>query len=645
MLAADCPQKLLTEQVTELLTAEKPFDAARLVGKFLNDSRVAAGEKPMDVPCDTKPQAYTLLGILLQWLLDNDGFEEAALLLWGPTQFDPRPDSTRRVWRAFENHNNILLMGAGSMSKSFSMAIKLFLEWIRDPEHTTVKVLGPSEQHLEDNLFSHLVRLHKSSRIPLPGTVGKLFIGLDSRARKSSIIGVVIPLGKKAAGRLQGNKRDRRAKPHPKFGNMTRLFIFLDEIANIPGGIWRDIENLLSNTNGDGLKIVGAFNPTDQNDAVGQRCEPTFGWPSFDADEHFEWKSTRGWFVVRLDAKYCENVVAKQVLYDGLQTYEGYNLIIQSSGGLDSPGYWAMARGCFPPMGTVMSIIAPGLLDKWKAEPIWYDRPRPCAGVDLALEGGDSAQFAKGLFGQASGVKLPPTVSKPEGETIHFKDARGRLRPRYILFLEAIFPLPKAETVAMTDEVMRVGRAAMIEPEWCCVDRTGNGAGVHDLLKHNWGGGGCQGVNFSESAVEAKIMVEDSGTAYELYDRIQSELWFAVRKFIEFGYFYCSPALDTTELVPQLTGRLFRMSGKKSKVESKPDYKSRNGNKSPDKADGVSLLLNGVRRTSGFIPGMAPDNSSEPDLGDEDDYRGRSGDLTDVTNRFDDLDNDSLRES
>lgn len=636
MLSADCPQKLLTEQVTELLSTEKPFDAARKVGQFLNNDRKARGEKPMDVPCETKQQAYVLLGLLLQWLLDNDGFEEAALLLWGPTQFDPRPDSTRRVWAAFEKHNNILLMGAGSMSKSFSMAIKLFLEWIRDPEHTTVKVLGPSEQHLEDNLFTHLVQLHKNSRIPLPGTVGKLFIGLDARARKSSITGVVIPLGKKAAGRLQGVKRSPRKKPHPKFGNLSRLFIFLDEIANIPGGIWRDIDNLLSNTNGDGLKIVGAFNPTDQNDPVGQRTEPPFGWPSFDADEHFEWLSTRGWFVVRLDAKYCENVVQGRVVFEGLQTLQGYNLIIQNSGGLDSPGYWAMARGCFPPTGTVMSIIPPGMLDKWKAEPIWYDRPRPCGGVDLALEGGDTARFAKGLFGLASGVKLPPTLMKPEGEVLLFKDSKGRVRPRHILFLEQIFKLPKAETVAMAEEIIRVARAALIEPEWLCVDRTGNGAGTHDLMKHNWGSG-CQGVNFSEGAGEAKIMVEDSGTAKELYDRIQSELWFAMRKFIEFQYFFVSPSLDTSELVPQLTGRLFRMCGKKSKVETKPDYKSRNQNKSPDEADGVSLFLNGVRRASGFIPGMSVDNSTEPDLGDRDDSD-RDGDLTDVTNRFDDLD-------
>ena len=87
-----------------------------------------------------------------------------------------------------------------------------------------------------------------SRTIPLPGTVGKLFIGMDAKERKGSITGVVVPLGKKAAGRLQGVKRDPRKKPHHIFGKLSRMFVFLDEIANIPIGIWRDIDNVMSNT-------------------------------------------------------------------------------------------------------------------------------------------------------------------------------------------------------------------------------------------------------------------------------------------------------------------------------------------------------------------------------------------------------------
>lgn len=625
MLADNDPTKLLAEEVTELLASEKRIEAALRVRNFLN----------INTSVDTDAQALTLLGIFLHWLLNNGGMEEAAMMLWGKSQFDPRPESTQRVWKAFENHNNILLMGAGSMSKSFSMAIKLFLEWIRDPEYTTVKVLGPSETHLEDNLFTHLVSLHKSSRIPLPGQIGKLFIGTDLRQRKGSISGVVVPIGKKAAGRLQGVKRFPRKTPHPIFGKLSRLFIFLDEIANIPIGIWRDIDNLLSNTNGDGLKIAGAFNPTNQNDPVGQRCEPPLGWGSFDADRDFEWMSTRGWFVVRLDALYSENVQTGKVIYEGLQTKAGFDLIIQNSGGLDSPGYWAMARGCFPPTGTVMSVIPPGFLDRWKADIIWYSTPRAAAGVDLALEGDDAARFAKGLFGLASGVKFTPTLAHPEGQTVYFQDSKGRKRPRSVILVEQIFKMPKGDTIAQHLEIIRLCQSMNVSGEWTAVDRTGNGQGVFDLLKYNWNPG-VIGVNFYEGASEKKIMAEDMGTAKELFDRAQSELWFGLRKFMEFQYCFAAPGLDTTELTPQLTNRLFRTTGSKSKVESKPEYKSRNQNKSPDDADAVTLLVLAVRRASGMVPGMSAENSTEPDVDDEDDSGHENG-YCDQTNRFDDL--------
>jgi hypothetical protein len=86
----------------------------------------------------------------------------------------------------------------------------------------------------------------------------------------------------------------------------------VDEIANVPAGLWKDIENLITNASGDGgLTIAGAFNPADPNDEVAKRAEPPQGWNNFDPDADFEWMSKRGWWVVRLDAAQCENVIEK----------------------------------------------------------------------------------------------------------------------------------------------------------------------------------------------------------------------------------------------------------------------------------------------------------------------------------------------
>jgi hypothetical protein len=625
-LPKDSPQKKLVTEVAELLHSDKLFEAAK---HFL----AATGVRDT---VDTREKAYEVLTRLLHWLLGEGHPEEAAQLLWSPTLFSAEPEATKRVWRAFDTQNFILLMGAASMSKSYSMGVRLMLEWITDPEHTTVQVIGPSENHLEDNLFSHLVALHRNSAIPLPGECKKLFIGLDSKQRKGAIRGVVVPLGKKGAGRIQGTKRVPRIKPHPKYGPLSRMFIFLDEMVNIPKGIWRDIDNVFANAQGDsGMKIIGAFNPTDPQDEVGQRCEPPFGWNEFDPDINFEWMSTRGWWTVRLDAKFSENVQLGVIKFVGLQGLEGYNHIIRNSGGMDSPGYWAMCRGCFPPTGVSLSVIPGGMLNKFKGEFIWFETANDCAGIDLALRGKDAAKFCKGRFGLASGIRLPPSLEHPDGRTIYFKDTRGRNAPRYALQVDTIITFPKGDTVQMAEAVIKLCQQTRVKPDWVCMDRTGNGQGVYDLVRSTWSHQ-VLAVNYSESPTNRKVMFEDTKLPEDLFDRVQTELWFALRSWLEYDYIKGAFGLDTTSLYPQVSNRWFRATGKKSKVESKEEYEARNQAKSPDEADALTLLVHGVRLTSQVTLGMTPENTTADgygaDDGDDDGYR------CDVTNRRDDLD-------
>jgi hypothetical protein len=126
------------------------------------------------------------------------------------------------------------------------------------------------------------------------------------------------------------------------------------------------------------------------------------------------------------------------------------------------------------------------------------------------------------------------------------------------------------------------------------VDATGAGTGVDDILKQDFGPR-VLGVNYSESASERKIMMEDDKTPYELYERLYSELWFALRKWIEFDYLKFSGDFSSPELVTELTNRRFLQKGSgKLQVEPKKEYKAR-GNDSPDRGDSLSLLVHLAR--------------------------------------------------
>ncbi len=617
-----------------VLVHEKKF---RLASQMVSDYCGLKKKIASDRPADYLPPLSTYL----HWLLNNNAMEEAAQLLWTPTQFNPNPQSTKDVWKLFDEARLGLIMGAGSMSKSYGFGVRSFLEWIRDPEWTTIRVIGPSEDHLESNLFSHLVSLHDNASLPMPGKVGELFIGLSRRNQVGAIKGTVIPVGKtKKAGRIQGTKRYPRPHPHPLFGTQSRLIIFLDEIENVPTGVWSDIDNVLSNIDNEsmqGLRIFGAYNPTNQNDEVGIRAEPEFGWPDFDLDKHFRWRSKRGWEVLRLDGERSENVIAGRTIFPGLQTREGLATIAKNAGGRQSPGYMAMGRGAYPTQAQAMTIIPAGMMNQLRGEFIWLDAPKACGGVDMALEGGAVAVYTLGKVGLATGIKYPPTLQHPQGRTEMFTGPGGSVTPRWGLQIESQFPLPKGDTVVMSAKVIDVSKKAGVRPELLCLDRTGNGAGVHDLVKNDWSPA-VIGVNYSNNPTDQKIMEEDAAPALEEYDRIDSELWFALRAWAEFQVLLLHPQMDLSKITPQITQRLYRVVAGKRKVESKKDYKSRGSNESPDEADSLTLIVQAVRQGMQLVPSMKGSSGS---FGPEDDewWEGEAGTecIIDVSNQTDTL--------
>lgn len=635
MLASNIERKFARD-ISALLHAEKLKEAALGVIEACEFEDVRVSD-------DSPGRCLPILQHYLHYLLNAGGIEEAAQLLWTKNQFTPEPQFTRDIWQLFDESSMGLIMGAASCTKSYSMGVRLFLEYIRDPEWTAIKVIGPSEDHLEQNLFSGLVRLFNTSALPMPGAIGELFIGTDRRNQTGSIRGLVIPIGqKKKAGRLQGGKRVPRPAPHPIFGSQSRLFIFLDEIENIPGGIWTDIDNILSNTSAEGtysgFKIFGAYNPTNQNDEVAKRAEPPFGWPDFNVDEHFKWKSLRGWDVLRLDGEKSENVVQGKEVYPGLQTREGLDKMARNSGGRESAGYYSMGRGAYPPQGIVLAIVPPGMLSRIKGEFIWYDDPQPVGSCDLALEGGAAAVFTTGKWGKATGIRYPASLDFPQGRTVMFKDRNNQVFPRYALQVEQQFVVPKGETVAMKTRLIELCRKAGIKPEYFACDRTGHGAGVADLMKHDWSHQ-IHAVNYSEGCSETKIMIEDQLTCKEQYVRMDSELWFAFRAYAEFAYLLLSPSLDMTNLSPQVTQRKFISTGKKTRVESKTDFMSR-GFSSPDEADSLMLIVHAVRKGSGLVLTMKGDESIDLPGDDEGWYDGATprGIIIDSTNKTEWLD-------
>lgn len=538
--------------------------------------------------------AHDVLRALLQWLLDNGRFDLAAQLLWSPAQFSPLPKSVQSIWNAVTRSPMTLLMGASSMGKSYTPGVLFLLEWLRDPAWTAIRCVGPTEAHLTTNLFSHLTSLHQTASIPLPGVCRDLFIGLDPKRQEGGLLGVVIPQGSaRARGRLQGSKRRPRPRAHPAFGTLSRLLLLVDELENVPPAVYTDLENLVANiqSEGDmGFKMVASWNPKDKTLKPYELAEPIAGWRGIDLDKDFEWSSRRGYRVVRLDAAHSENVVQNRVIFPGLQTRAGFDKLTEVSGGVGSPGWYTFGRGMYPPGTGLKTLIHDEMIRSRIATPIWVGETTFAAGQDLALTGGAGAPFFRGRVGSASGVRLS------DGRIVSFTNAAGQVVSRHVIFADHWQPVPAGDTVPVAKSVREAATANRVPPAWLVVDRTGNGAGVHDLLRTLWSPD-VGGVNYSEAATDTKILAEDRDTAKAAYGRIVSELWFAVQKFLQHGFLWFAEGLPQwEELVAQLTSRQYDP-GRMDRVESKTEYCAR-GFRSPDEADSLTLMVHAVRRAA-----------------------------------------------
>jgi hypothetical protein len=627
-------------QVADFVHAQEWLDAADAYYKFAERSpKFRRPARP------TKDDAVAVVTQLIHWCLNNNRYWLAARLLWPENLFDPRPRFTRMIWKELTENPALMLMGAASCTKSYSTGVWLMLDWIRDPEYTCIRVLGPSEQHLNDNLFSHLVTLHREASVPLPGVIGDRFIGLSRRQRFGAISGVVVPLGQTRSGRIQGAKAGNRKRrhPHPVFGTLGRLRIFLDESEKIPPGIWKDIENVLSNVRGvETFKIICAYNPEDKNGPSGIRSEPLKGWDAFNPEEDEVWTSSRGWRVVRLDGEKCENVVEGVEIFPGLQTREGLEMLIANAGGEDSPGYWTMARACFPRTLGDMYLISQELIDSARGSFIFVEKPTPCAGIDTALEGTNAPVLMYGEYGYASGYRTHPTLEKPRGDIVDFRDADGNPVRRLALECTQRFQLPNSDTPTTTRNIIELCTKLGVPPKACCVDRTGIGQGVFDMLKV-WWSPEVRGVNYTELPTDdMKILVEDTATPKDLYDRVHTELWFALRKWMMFNLVKFGPLLDLGKIAPQLTLRKYKP-GRKDRVESKGEFKKHANHMSPDDADALTLLVHAVRKLSRETPSMLSSVGSNGERVLVDYNVGqtmRTGPTlgwADVTNRLDDI--------
>ena len=520
---------------------------------------------------------------IIRGLLDTNRYRAAARLLWGPELFDPRPKAVVRLLDAIENNAKVIVLGGGAQGKSYTVTCWMILDWLRDPEYTGVRIISTTASHALGNTFSSLQRFYDEAIVPLPGISQHGFIGVDSKDRHASISIIAIKQGDSGKTSLQGFHPIRRPVPHPVFGQLSRIRLFVDEGELVPVGLWRGVGNLLSNLHGkDTVKAICATNPWDVTSTLAANAEPPQGYNKLDIDRDKEWISTMGWKTIRLDPSDSENITEKKEVFPGLMTYSGYEEYRSKTGGND-PEYLCFARGFYATQGSIDSLIPLSFLDDFYGSWIFDASTVVSVGsVDLAFEGDDVVFFA-GRYGKAS-------AWIPRGSDI------VRLEEsRYVLQLDQFRTLPKCRTEEQCHQILKTCAEFGISTDWLCLDATGIGRGCADWFMEN-GHPGIMALNWSHKATHTKILDEDRCFADELYDSIVAELYFALRHWLEFSFIKCSNHVDMSKLQQEIVGRRRKRSrlgptgNQMYGLESKQEFKKRYP-RSPDRADALVQLL------------------------------------------------------
>jgi hypothetical protein len=534
-----------------------------------------------------------ILTTIFYTLLATGDLESAAALTWSRNQFSLRAKSAKRIWELYDSERMLLVMGGGSVGKSYTLSGRGLLDWARDPEHTLFRVISVTSGHAKLNIFAQMQELHKRSLIALPGVVGAEKITCDPSNDIAGIHLIAIPQGDQGKGRIRGIHPKPRQKIHPVFGGLSRTRVLLDECEEIPSAIWEDLANaLLTLEEGDNdrIKIMGASNPKNASSEFGKRCEPQGGF-NHESDED-EWTSKRGWKIYRIDGAKTENVMERRVVpgCEGLMTYEGFHTAVRNAGGEGTSEYYTMCRGTFPPKGHASAIISRLLLDRYRGDWIFEGETKDIYSVDSALGGGDNTSITHTRIGMARKLR------HMNGKIIEVHE-----KPRLVIQYDHQVTLDlKADSTAVARAILRE-LPANLDPDWLAVDATGSADGCAAILADELGD--ILRIVYSSSASDQPVLAEDDELAIDQFVNVRAEMWYSFAAFLDAGFIAIGTGCEE-ELLGELSGLRGEQTGRKKKVEKKQVYKKRSRSKSPDRGDSAVQIVHLVRMRGDEVIGL-----------------------------------------
>lgn len=535
--------------------------------------------------------------VLITWphiYLDNVYVDKAdGQLAFVPSRaFNPW---LRRMLRGFVNDKYAVrqgdsvfrfigLTGVGAAGKTYTTGLYSFLWWAVAPLTSIVVQTSTTKDMLRSRIWSNIHK-HWNESIDLEtGTMWQPGHMVDSMMKlhsargdaKQSISAYAVAHGEtlKAIDNLKGL-------------HAPRMLIVIDECNGTPEAILQVIGNYRKGCRD--LTVIAIGNPSQHLDPHGRLCKPRDGWPLAMDDRNVEWM-TEGvpeWDVepglcLRFDGRDSPNVKRKDNIYPHIYSYDDWRnsqAMFELHGGTFS--YWTQSRGLWPPEGLANTVFTEQLFIRCEALDTHFEfisQRESYAFFDPAF-GGDACigQFGEvgDVKGGKQGLQLTDWMEVPIDPTTQQHDRDYQVARR----------------------IIEECKARGIKPHNVGVDATGTGRGVAAIIASEWSSS-VHFTNWGVGCTDRPSSQNDGRPAREVYQTFVTEMYYSLREGVEAG----QVKGFSREAVQQLCARFFELSGRKYKLETKPDMKARL-RYSPDNADAVVGLWEIVRRNGVEIAG------------------------------------------
>lgn len=481
---------------------------------------------------------------------------------------------TDRMLRAMLHHDVVALAGCASSGKSFAAAIYAIVMFVCAPTESLILITSTSIKGAQLRVWKTVSQYW--GVLPDDLQMGDMVYskamvrGRDAAGKFNDSIGIqIVAAGsgseKEAYEKLIGVKQER-------------LYLIADELPQLPRAVTEAaLGNMIhgSNKEKQNFKFTAMGNPSLMTDAFGLVAEPVEGWDTV-SEADVEWETADG-VVLRFDAEQSPNL-RDGTNYPWYPTVEAIKKAKARWGAKSLMFYRQYRAFWFKEAATETIYHENEVISYYGMKPYDAERDgdikteRRVGAADPAYtQGGDEFPFLAGRV--ITTVKGGVFLEVLGGEALQENDDSDKPRShRMVANLQAL--------------CSKWG----IEPQYFGYDATGAGVAFRDVVVSEWSMLPKE-VMFGEKASSRYAGVSDQRSSYDVYANRVSELWVKGKGLLRENHLRGIPLRVLDQMCARRYDTKTRSGqGKKVKVESKVDMKSREGS-SPDWADTFFILI------------------------------------------------------